>query len=58
MKVAIGSDHGGFALKETIVRHLKEQGITVEDFGTYSTESCDYPIFARPGSAFRWWQTR
>ncbi|MBO5564631.1 MAG: ribose 5-phosphate isomerase B [Lachnospiraceae bacterium] len=47
MKVAIGSDHGGFALKETIVRHLKEQGITVEDFGTYSTESCDYPIFAK-----------
>ena len=47
MKVAIGSDHGGFALKETIVRHLKEQGITVEDFGTHSTESCDYPIFAK-----------
>ena len=47
MKIAIGSDHGGFALKEFIVGHLKERGFDVQDFGTYSTESCDYPGFAR-----------
>lgn len=46
MKVAIGSDHGGFALKEQIVAHLKEKGYEVEDFGTHTTDSCDYPDYA------------
>lgn len=45
MKVAIGSDHGGFALKEQIVVHLKEKGYEVEDFGTHTTDSCDYPDY-------------
>ncbi|MBQ9512453.1 MAG: ribose 5-phosphate isomerase B [Lachnospiraceae bacterium] len=45
MKVAIGSDHGGFALKEQIVAHLKEKGYEVEDFGTHTTDSCDYPDY-------------
>ena len=45
MKVAIGSDHGGFALKEQIVAHLKERGYEVEDFGTHTTDSCDYPDY-------------
>jgi ribose 5-phosphate isomerase B len=46
MKVIIGSDHGGFSLKETIIEFLKEGNYEVEDMGTYSTESCDYPNIA------------
>lgn len=46
--IAIGSDHGGFALKESVKRHLLEKGIEVEDFGAYSVESVDYaPIAAK-----------
>ena len=45
MKIAVGSDHGGFALKEAVKKHLEAKGIEVEDFGCYSTESCDYPEF-------------
>jgi glycine hydroxymethyltransferase len=48
--IAIGSDHGGFALKEKIKQHLGEKGIGVADFGTDSKESTDYPDFARPVS--------
>ncbi len=47
MKIAIGSDHGGFALKEKVKTHLKEKGYSVEDFGCDSTASCDYPDFGR-----------
>ncbi len=43
--IAIGSDHGGYALKERIIRHLKEAGIPYEDLGCHSTESCDYPVY-------------
>lgn len=43
--IAIGSDHGGYALKERIVRHLKEAGIPFEDLGCHNTESCDYPVY-------------
>ena len=43
--VAIGSDHGGFELKESVIRHLKEIGMEVKDVGCYSKDSCDYPIF-------------
>ena len=46
MKIAIGCDHGAFALKNKIIQHLEKQGHEVRDFGTYSTESCDYPDFA------------
>lgn len=45
--VALGSDHGGFALKEAISAHLRQKGVPVLDVGTYSTETCDYPEFAR-----------
>jgi ribose 5-phosphate isomerase B len=47
MLIAIGSDHGGFRLKEDIKEFLKEKGYTFRDFGTNSTESVDYPDFAR-----------
>ena len=45
--LAIGCDHGGFALKQEIMAHLEKRGIAVKDFGTYSADSCDYPIYAR-----------
>ena len=43
--IAIGCDHGGFALKQEVMRHLDELGLAYKDFGTYSKESCDYPIY-------------
>lgn len=46
MKIAIGSDHAGFPLKNEIVEHLEAKGIENRDFGTFSEESCDYPEFA------------
>ncbi len=45
MKVALGSDHGGFKLKEVVKKHLIEKGYEVEDFGTYNEDSVDYPTF-------------
>lgn len=48
MKIAIGSDHAGFKLKETVKEFLKTSGIEVTDFGTHSEESADYPDFAFP----------
>ena len=45
--IAIASDHGGYALKEHIKAYLAAKGITCKDFGTDSTDSCDYPIFGR-----------
>lgn len=47
MKIAIGSDHGGFQLKGIIVRFLKDKGYDVLDLGAYSSEPSDYPDFAR-----------
>lgn len=44
MKIAIGSDHGGYELKGKIIGYLEEEGYEVEDFGTHSKESCDYPL--------------
>ncbi|KRQ87747.1 putative sugar phosphate isomerase YwlF [Caloramator mitchellensis] len=46
MKIAIASDHGGLSLKEVIKKHLEGRKIEVVDFGTNSTESCDYTDFA------------
>ena len=46
MRIAIGCDHGAFALKNKVIEHLEKQGHEVRDFGTYSTESCDSPDFA------------
>ncbi|MCK8059874.1 MULTISPECIES: ribose 5-phosphate isomerase B [unclassified Fusibacter] len=47
MKIALGCDHGGFALKEEIAKHLAGRGFEVVDFGTYSTESVDYPDYSK-----------
>ena len=43
--IAIGCDHGGYALKQEVMRHLDELGLAYKDFGTYSEESCDYPVY-------------
>lgn len=43
--IAIGSDHGGFQLKQDIMKYLDEQGLAYKDFGTYTRESCDYPVY-------------
>jgi len=48
MKIAIGSDHAGFRYKGLIARHLEALGHTVQDFGTFSPEPVDYPLFIRP----------
>lgn len=48
MRIAIGSDHAGFNYKTMIAEFLAAEGHYVEDFGTHSTESVDYPIYVRP----------
>ena len=48
MKIAIGSDHAGFRYKEKIRAHLTSLGHQVRDFGTFSPETVDYPLFIRP----------
>ena len=46
MKISIGCDHGAYDLKETLKNHLTAKGYEVADEGTYSKDSCDYPVFA------------
>jgi len=50
MKIAIGSDHAGYRYKEEIERFLTGLGHEVQDFGTHSEESVDYPLFIRPAA--------
>ena len=47
-KIGIACDHAGFALKQTVIAWLQEQGAQVTDYGCPSTDSCDYPDFAHP----------
>lgn len=44
--LAIGCDHGGYELKQEVMKHLEERGVPYKDFGTFSTESVDYPDYA------------
>ncbi|MBI5533604.1 MAG: deoxyribose-phosphate aldolase [Deltaproteobacteria bacterium] len=46
-RVALASDHGGYALKSALKAHVQARGYEVLDVGTHSTEACDYPVFAR-----------
>lgn len=48
LPIAIGSDHAGFELKESIISFLDGKKVTYKDFGTYSADSVDYPDFAHP----------
>ncbi len=50
MKIALGTDHAGYELKEHIKQYLIEKGHEVKDFGTYSAEPCDYPDFVYPAA--------
>ncbi len=43
--IAIGSDHAGYPMKQEIIKWLDAHGYEWKDYGTYSTESCDYPIY-------------
>ena len=45
--IAVGCDHAGYELKNELIRHLKDRGFEVADLGTYSTDSCDYPDYAK-----------
>ncbi|MCO6499644.1 MAG: ribose 5-phosphate isomerase B [Vicingus serpentipes] len=47
-KIAIGSDHAGYELKEIVITYLKEKNIEVKDFGPFSDERADYPDYAHP----------
>ena len=44
--IGIASDHGGFALKAELIKHLEDKGYELKDYGCFSEESCDYPDFA------------
>lgn len=47
MTIALASDHGGFAMKEEIKAWLRQTGRECKDFGTYTCDSCDYPVYAQ-----------
>ena len=47
MTIAIGSDHGGYELKLEVIKHLKDRGFEVTDYGCDSTASCDYPSYGK-----------
>ena len=50
MKIAIACDHGALDLKNLLVTHLEKKGFQVQDFGTHTLDSCDYPDFAAPAA--------
>lgn len=43
--IALGSDHGGYDLKQAVIKYLEEEGLAYRDFGCYDKNSCDYPVF-------------
>lgn len=45
--IAIGSDHGGYKLKETVIKYFQNNEIEYKDYGCYSEESCDYPVYGK-----------
>lgn len=45
--IGLGCDHGGLELKNTVIDYLKSQNIEYKDFGTYTSESCDYPVYGK-----------
>lgn len=45
--IAIGCDHGGYDLKQVIIKYLEEKGIPYEDKGCYDKSSCDYPVYGK-----------
>ena len=53
MKIALGTDHAGYEYKEAVKTHLRNLGHEVQDFGTFSNESVDYPAFVKPAAQER-----
>ena len=45
--IAIGCDHGGIELKKEIIKYLEDKGYEYKDYGTYTCDSCDYPVYAK-----------
>ncbi len=45
--IAIGSDHGGYELKKEIIAYLEDNNLEYKDYGTYTPDSCDYPVYAK-----------
>ncbi|SHO49402.1 ribose 5-phosphate isomerase B [Anaerocolumna xylanovorans] len=45
--IALGCDHGGYELKQEIIKHLEGRGVLYKDYGTYTEDSCDYPVYAK-----------
>lgn len=45
--IAIGCDHGGVELKKEIIKYLEDKGYEYKDYGTYTPDSCDYPVYAK-----------
>ncbi len=45
--IGLGCDHGGFELKNTVIEYLEKNGYEYKDYGTYSNESCDYPVYGK-----------
>jgi ribose 5-phosphate isomerase B len=45
--IALGSDHGGFSLKQEIISYLKEQKLEFKDYGCFDEEACDYPVYGK-----------
>lgn len=45
--IALGSDHGGFSLKQEIITYLNEQNLEFKDYGCFNEEACDYPIYGK-----------
>lgn len=45
--IGLGCDHGGLELKKTVMEYLDSKGIEYKDFGTYTSDSCDYPVYGK-----------
>ena len=45
--IALGCDHGGYRLKQEIIKYLEDKKIAYKDYGCYSEESCDYPVYGK-----------
>ena len=45
--IALGSDQGGYGLKQEVIKHLQEKGLEYKDYGSYDEKSCDYPVYAK-----------
>ena len=51
--IALGCDHGGYELMQEVKAYLDKQGLEYQDFGCYSNEAVDYPVYARKSSTMR-----